>query len=389
MEHQPDILLVYHHSYFYQKQQALYLRPLMGKLLDFLAPHFKEILFISTKSLNGNEGPLSINYEITADNVKAYALADANQLIKSIIRARRIKTLKKQLEEKSVYLYAYGPTHHLSQVFSIIKPQKTLLHMVGAFTPPNNLIKRYRHKCMVSGYRKLLRNQNVQIAANSYYLQNYYTGYFGKEIAFIPTSLISNNDIQTDKPKRNNQQLKVITVARLESRKGIWELLNAINELNGYDNVQFTWFGSATEPGIEKAINEYLKLHPFVKSHFKLGGELPYGQPLFEKLKNADVFVLPTHQESFPKALTEACAFLCPIVTTTVGDIPNVFTHNKTAFLVQPHMIDKLAAALKTLINDEGLSNCLAEAAIPIAKKRSLETVATLIHYTFTREKAE
>jgi len=72
-------------------------------------------------------------------------------------------------------------------------------------------------------------------------------------------------------------------------------------------------------------------------------------------LKAFDIFVLPSVKEGFPYALLEAAAAQLPVVTTKVGGIPELISHNETGLLVAPREPQALAQELETLIKDEKL----------------------------------
>ena len=60
----------------------------------------------------------------------------------------------------------------------------------------------------------------------------------------------------------------------------------------------------------------------------------------------AHVAVLPSHSEGSPYALLEAMAAGVPVVATTVGGVPEIATHDKTALLVSRNNPTELAASV-------------------------------------------
>jgi len=66
----------------------------------------------------------------------------------------------------------------------------------------------------------------------------------------------------------------------------------------------------------------------------------------------SDVFVLPSIYEPFGIVLLEAMACEVPCIGTRVGGIPEVISHNKTGFLVEPGSGVKLAEAIAKLYDD-------------------------------------
>jgi L-malate glycosyltransferase len=82
-----------------------------------------------------------------------------------------------------------------------------------------------------------------------------------------------------------------------------------------------------------------------------------------ELLSSADVFLLPSAQESFGLAAAEAMACGTPVVASRVGGLPEVITHGETGFLHDPDDLEGMAASALALLTDSALRNRLSEAA--------------------------
>jgi N-acetyl-alpha-D-glucosaminyl L-malate synthase BshA len=80
-------------------------------------------------------------------------------------------------------------------------------------------------------------------------------------------------------------------------------------------------------------------------------------------LSAADVFVLPSAQESFGLAALEAMACEVPVVASNVGGVPEVISHGVTGFLHDPEDVDGMAASAVTLLTDQDLHHRVAVAA--------------------------
>ncbi len=80
-----------------------------------------------------------------------------------------------------------------------------------------------------------------------------------------------------------------------------------------------------------------------------LGEQLQMGR----LLPQADLFVLPSEQESFGLAALEALASGVPVVATNVGGLPEVVRHAETGWLVPVRDPAALAAAILKLLADE------------------------------------
>src|SRR5207237_5161057 len=81
------------------------------------------------------------------------------------------------------------------------------------------------------------------------------------------------------------------------------------------------------------------------------------------RLREADLFVLPSRSEAFPNALLEAMAAGLPIVASAVGGIPEMIDDARTGFLIPPRHPAALADRLCLLMADRGLSARLGAAA--------------------------
>jgi N-acetyl-alpha-D-glucosaminyl L-malate synthase BshA len=75
-----------------------------------------------------------------------------------------------------------------------------------------------------------------------------------------------------------------------------------------------------------------------------------------EHLAVADVFLLPSEQESFGLAALEAQACEVPVVATRVGGIPEVITDGETGFLSDIGDIEKMSADAARLLENTGLN---------------------------------
>jgi glycosyltransferase involved in cell wall biosynthesis len=74
----------------------------------------------------------------------------------------------------------------------------------------------------------------------------------------------------------------------------------------------------------------------------------------------ADVFVMPSDEEGFPRVLLEAQAMRIPFVATDVGGVLDVVTPRQAAFVAPAGATDEVADLVVRLLKDEGLRADLA-----------------------------
>jgi glycosyltransferase involved in cell wall biosynthesis len=88
-----------------------------------------------------------------------------------------------------------------------------------------------------------------------------------------------------------------------------------------------------------------------------------YGDQVRQRLKSADIFVLPSHLEGQPIAIIEAMASALPVVATSVGAVPDLIRDGFEGRVVEPGDVNALAEALGGLIVDQPRRASMAAAA--------------------------
>lgn len=77
--------------------------------------------------------------------------------------------------------------------------------------------------------------------------------------------------------------------------------------------------------------------------------------PLFEKLKNAHLLVVPSSYEGFGIVYLEGMAFGLPAIGTTAGAAREIIEHGRTGYLIEPEDVRSLAGKLILLSSNPNL----------------------------------
>ena len=93
-------------------------------------------------------------------------------------------------------------------------------------------------------------------------------------------------------------------------------------------------------------------------------------EQVVQLLSAADVFILPSSQESFGLAALEAMACEVPVVASRVGGLPEVIEDGVNGFLHPLDDLDGMAASVIRLVNDDALRRRVADAARQSATSR-------------------
>jgi len=75
--------------------------------------------------------------------------------------------------------------------------------------------------------------------------------------------------------------------------------------------------------------------------------------------RTADLVVNPSRVDNTPNSILEALATGIPVVSTSVGGIPDLVQHAETAWLVSPESAKDLAAGIRTLLESPEICNRL------------------------------
>lgn len=155
----------------------------------------------------------------------------------------------------------------------------------------------------------------------------------------------------------------VVHVGTLSHRKGLGDLVSALDLLaaRGGPPYRLEVVGGSHEVGEEEA-DELRRAVASVAGAACLLGSLGADE-VRERLRCADVFVLPSHWEGQPIAVLEAMATGLPVLVTAVGANPDVVRDGVDGLVVPPHDPAALADALGRLLGDPDLRRRLGAAA--------------------------
>lgn len=178
------------------------------------------------------------------------------------------------------------------------------------------------------------------------YFTNYVNEIKGEIVATTirPMIMFDEHDIVSN-PTYNKipSQLNLLYLGRMTNDKGIIELLHAIKQLVAQDwRPHLVLVGSG----------EYLDELQDLAKQLEILEYVNFTGPVFEKDEiikhylDADVYILPTYHEGFPRTLYEAMIFGTPIVTTFVGGISGIMIHKKNCLQIQPKSVESIVSSL-------------------------------------------
>jgi len=162
-----------------------------------------------------------------------------------------------------------------------------------------------------------------------------------KKIKVIPNYI----DVDLFKPQSLKKgKNRVVFVGRLSEQKNLFNLLEAINNLD----VEFLIFGQGE---LKEKLRE--KAKKIKKARIKFRENIPNYQ-LPKELDKSEIFVLPSFYEGCPKALLEAMSCGLSCVGTNVEGIREIIKHKENGYLCETD-INSIRKAILKVLDDKKL----------------------------------
>jgi glycosyltransferase involved in cell wall biosynthesis len=156
-------------------------------------------------------------------------------------------------------------------------------------------------------------------------------------------------------PRANRRELTIGVVCALRPEKDIATLLRAFAQVRRPD-WRLMIVGSGPTLMELQSLACDLNLAPAVAFH-------PATEQVSDRLRQIDIFVLPSLSEACSNSLLEAMASGCAVVASRVGGNPELVVPEKTGLLFEAGRSEDLAAALLRLGGNESLRKQLAAGA--------------------------
>lgn len=150
-----------------------------------------------------------------------------------------------------------------------------------------------------------------------------------------------------------NKTIKVLFLARLESKKGALETLKAIEILQG-KNYKVTLTIAGDGPAMQ-VIQCYIK-----KNNIKLDRVNVISYVTGDEKKSAfathQIYCFPTsYGEGLPTSVLEAMAFAMPVITRPMGGLKDMFENGKMGYISKTTDPEVIAQYIEKLVNDREL----------------------------------
>lgn len=229
-------------------------------------------------------------------------------------------------------------------VFSKIMKRKVIIHMHGA-----------TFEEWYSNQKKIIKNlvRYIFNLCDMFLILGEFYRPFMKTIILDETKInVLYNAVYVPKyNKYNKNGNEIIFLGMLIERKGIDDLLNAIERIKNSlpNNIIFKLYGMDKNGNIEKKISE-----SGLGNVVKYCGWMTYDMR-DECFSKSIINVLPSYHEGLPMSILETMSYGIPNISTYVAGIPEVIRNNQDGILINPGEVDKLSRILLELIENVDL----------------------------------
>lgn len=168
---------------------------------------------------------------------------------------------------------------------------------------------------------------------------------------------------EISKKNYSNMKVQVVFVGGLSKNKGVFDIIQAARLIQN-NQVHFLFVGK----GDTGEFKEHARFKS-VDGKVKFTGEISEDEKI-KLLSESDIFVLPSYAEGQPVAILEAMSAGLPIISSSVGSIPEIVRDGENGFLIEPGDIKNLAGKIKLLAKNLEIRKSISINNYKIARER-------------------
>ena len=369
-----------------------------GRVAEALAMHFEKV-YVCARVVYGAP-PAPFDAPLNAPNLKLVAQPFWCTTAESLIHLFGIARAYLQTCRRADVLFVRGgcPYTALLYFYAAIL-RKPICHWI--VSDPVTLLRTHTRRGPVWDTFALLYALHDRLVTRlGRWLTNGALICNGREVALAHASPrtveIVSSTIREDEffPRTDTCQdsvVRILFVGFIRPEKGIEYLLEAVSLLKTSVPWELEIVGPRAFPAYSEKLDG-LAGALGIRERIRWSGYVPNGKPLFDRMRAADLLVLPTLSEGTPHVLVEARANGLPCISTNVGGVPTTVTDGYDALLVPPKDARALARAIKRLVGDGELRRALIRNGLLAARKQTLgrfiDTVVKQLNANVPAERA-
>lgn len=379
-------LAFYYHIPIYCDEAGNYFLPgYLGVFIDELAKNVKTLVLVMHTASDKN----GADYQLNSANI---SLIDLGRKTTAWHRGFfHHKILHKKLDSlRGLNAFLVRSPSPLAPYFYKYLPAgvNIIYYLVGSYTSSAKHMKIsgirsfFVQKFMAYNtyaFEKNLKQSNLLV--NSPELLDLYKKK-ANSIAVVRTTTLTKHDFYVRNDTCQNKTIKLLYTGRIDLAKGLVELIKATAQLieikvHSFELHLVGWEDDSlksVELVLRNLVNE-LGIKEYVVFH----GFKNIGKELNEMYRMADIFIMPSYHEGFPRSIWEAMANSLPVIATRVGAIPSYLVHQKHALLIDAHSVEHIVIAVNSICKTEILRKKLIRNEYDLAAENTLEKQVELL----------
>tara|TARA_B100001059_G_scaffold42796_1_gene34593 strand:+ start:15966 stop:17135 length:1170 start_codon:yes stop_codon:yes gene_type:complete len=370
----------YHVPIIKQNRKNFLIPAYLGVFIDEIAKNVEELYMFAHENTHSNE--IGNSYILKSKNIVWINLGKKKSFIHRSIWGKSL--LKKFKVEASLcdIILVRSPSPLAPYFYSCFNTKTKISYLVvGDYLIGQKYLKVNLFKKLVSWiFTKVNEKQQNNAIKNCLTFVNsklLYQKYKDKclRLVEVKTTTLFEKDFFYRKDTCEKPIIQLLYTGRLDMAKGFSELLSACKLLSD-DNLDFVLNIVGWEDNILTPVENYIKSRSEalgIKDKIVLHGKKEAGPELNKMYKMADIYVLPSYHEGFPRTIWEAMANCLPVISTNVGSIPFFLNNDEHAILIESKQTIELYEAIIRMLNNNKLRRLLIKNAFNYAQNITLE----------------
>lgn len=221
-------------------------------------------------------------------------------------------------------------------------------------------------------------SRSNQVIALSESWKDFFVDDLGLESTKV-TVLQNPVELVADAVTHEIDRIQYLFLGRLEKRKGIYDIVDALARLRQLDRLAHCHVVAAGDGDVQEV--RALIRDEGLEESVSIEGWVDR-QRVVDLLAESHVLLLPSYNEGLPMALLEAMACGLTVITTPVGGIPEVVRDQENGLLIEPGNVKALADAM-ICSQDRGFRKNLGERAAKSMQHNSIDAYCDRLIATY------
>lgn len=386
-------LAFYYHIPLVKEGNSLFCPGFLGVFLDSIAAEVNRLTLVMHESQDRSDA----DYKLLSANITFISLGAKTAAWHRMLMHKKILKKKLMLINNCDLLLVRSPTPLAPYFKKYIETTSLNYLVVGDYGESAKLMKVVTLKdffvklfLVVNNFLLVREVNRTHTIVNSRSLY----GKYKKEAAslkLVKTTTLSASDFFKRQDTCLGKKINILYTGRIEWEKGLRELVVAFSEIK-FQNSHLNIVGWEKDSG-KRVENELRNIaHDLgIEENITFHGYKKVGNQLNEMYRMADIYVMPSYHEGFPRTIWEAMGNSLPVIATSVGAIPFELIDGRDALLINPRSTSEIKNSIERLIVDSKLRKCLIKrgalkASDNTLERQSLKLIAALKVNDYTRD---